>query len=106
MGGITNSPRSAGHPDAKMELLEVTNGVLLVLPVGPILLGAESTPKPVLHLLQESVIRLREAEPMVVIHGIDLVLRQGTAEFVGCHSFCESFRAPGDREGFPSSLPG
>ena len=46
VGGRINSPHSAGLPDPKMELLEVANRVLLVLPVGTILLGAKSTPKP------------------------------------------------------------
>jgi len=105
-GRIRNSPRCTGFPDAKVELLEVANSILLVLPVGSFLLGAEPALEPIPHLLQEPVICLREAEPMVVIHGVDLALGQGTAEFVGCHSFCESLREPGDREGFPSELPG
>jgi len=105
-GRIRNSPRCTGFPDAKVELLEVANSILLVLPVGSFLLGAEPALEPIFHLLQEPVICLREAEPMVVIHGVDLALGQGTAEFVGCHSFCESLREPGDREWFPSSLPG
>jgi len=104
-GRIRNSPHSTGFPDAKVEFVEVTNGVLLILPVGSFLLGAEPALEPILHLLQEPVICLREAEAMVVTHSVDLVLRQGTAEFVGCHSFCESLREPGDHEGFPSSLP-
>ena len=73
-----------------MELFEVTDRVLLVLPVGPFLLGAESTPKPVLHLLQKSVIRLREAKPVVVIHSVDLLLRQGTGERAWRHSIREN----------------
>jgi len=73
-GRIRNSPRSTGFPDAKVELLEVTNGVLLILPVGSFLLGAEPALEPIFYLLQEPVICLREEEPMVVIHGVDLVL--------------------------------
>jgi hypothetical protein len=105
-GIITNSPRSADLPDAEVELLEVANSVLLVLPVGSFLLGAEPAGEPVLHLLQEPVICLREAEPMVVIRSINFVLREGTVECVCCHSFHESLWDPGDREALPSSLPG
>jgi hypothetical protein len=57
-GGITNSPHSAGLPDAKVELLEVANGILLVLPVGSFLLATEPALEPVFHLLQEPVICL------------------------------------------------
>jgi hypothetical protein len=105
-GRTRNSPRSAGFPDAKVELLEVANGVLLILPVGSLLLGAQPALEPVFHLLQEPVICLREAEPMVVIHSVDFVLGQGTAKCVCCHSFRENLRDPGDREVLPSSLPG
>ena len=106
MDTIINSPYSTGLPDAEVELLEVTNRVLLVLPVGPILLGAEATPESVLHLLQESVICPREAEPMVIIHSVDLPLRQGTGECVWRHSIRESLGDPGDGKVLPSSLPG
>ena len=105
-GGISNSPSSAGHPNAKMKLLVVANRVLLIPPVSPFLRGAEPALEPVFHLLQEPIICLRKAEPMVVIHSVDFVLRQGTTECVCCHSFLESFRDPGDREVLPSSLPG
>jgi hypothetical protein len=40
MQEITNSPYSTGLADAKIELLEVTNRVLLVVPVGSFLLRA------------------------------------------------------------------
>jgi len=73
-GRTRNSPRSTGFPDANVELVEVTNSILLIPPVGSFLLGAEPALEPIFHLLQEPVICLREAEPMVVIHGVDLVL--------------------------------
>jgi len=73
-GRIRNSPHSTGSPDAKVELLEVANSILPVLPVGSSLLGAEPALEPIFHLLQEPVICLREAEPMVVTHGVDLVV--------------------------------
>jgi hypothetical protein len=105
-GGGTNSPRSAGLPDAEVELLKMANGVLLVLPVGPFLLGAEPAGESVFHLLQEPVVCLREAEPMVMIHSLTFLLREGTVECVCCHSFHESLWDPGDREVLPSMLPG
>ena len=89
-----------------MKLLEVANRVLLIPPVGSFLLAAEPALEPVFHRLQKPVICLREAEPMVVVHSIDFVLRQGTAKCVCCHSFLESLRDPGDREVLPSLLPG
>ena len=106
MGGITNSPRSAGLPDAEMELLEMTNRILLVLPVCSILLRAESTSELGLHLLQESMIRPREAEPMVMIHSVDFLLRQGTDEYIWGHSVRKSLGDRGDSKVLPSSLSG
>lgn len=41
-GGSADLPSSAGLPDTKVERLEVTNGVLLALPVGPFLFRADS----------------------------------------------------------------
>ena len=73
-GRTRNSPRSTGFPNTKVEFVEVTNGVLLILPVGSFLLGAEPALEPIFHLLQEPAICLREAEAMVVIHSVDLVL--------------------------------
>jgi len=52
-GRIRNSPRPTGFPDAKVELLEVANSILLTLPVGSILLGAEPALEPIFHLFQE-----------------------------------------------------
>ena len=103
---MSDSPRFAGFPDAKVELLEVANSVLLMFPVRSFLFGAEPALEPVFHLLQESSIGLREAEPMVVTYSVNFVLRQGTAKCVRCHSFRENLNDPGDREVFPSSLPG
>ena len=106
VGGISNSPRSASLPDAKVEFSEVANGVLLIPPIGSFLFGAEPAFEPVVYFLQESVVCLREAEPMVVIHGVEFVLRQDPAQCPYCHSICESLRDPGDRKVFPSSPPG
>ena len=106
MDGRINSPHSAGLPDPKMELLEVTNRVLLVLPVGPILLGAESTPKPVPHLLQESVTCPREAKPMIVVHSVDFLSRQGASECIWGHSIHESLGNPADGKVLSSPLSG
>ena len=103
---MSNSPHFTGLPDAEVELLEVTNSVLLILPVRSFLFGAEPALEPVFHLLQEPVICLREAKPVVVIHSADFVLSQGTAKCVRCHSFRENLTHPGDREVLPSSLPG
>ena len=105
-GRIRNSPRSTGFPNAKVEFVEVTNGVLLILPVRSFLLGAEPALEPTFHLLQEPVRCLREAEAMIVIHSVDLVVGQGTAKCVCCHASRESLRDPGNSEGLPSSLPG
>ena len=104
--GMTNSPRFTGLPDAEVEFLEVANGIFFILPIGSFLFGAEPALEPVFHLLQEAVVGLRETEPMVVIHGVDFVLRQGAAQCLCCHSFRESLRDPGDCEVLPSSLPG
>jgi len=105
-GRIHNSPCSTCFPDAKVELLKMTNSVLLILPVGSFLLGAEPALEPIIYLLQEPVIYLREAEPMVVIHSVDLIVRQGTSNCVCCHASRESLRDPGDREDLSSSLLG
>ena len=104
--GIANSPRSAGLPNAKVEFLEVANSILFILPVGSFLFGAEPASEPVFHLLQESIVGLRETEPMVVIHSVDLVLRQSASHCVYRHSFRENLQDPGDRKVLPSSLPG
>ena len=106
VGGIANSPRSASLPDTKVEFLEVADGVFFILPIGPFLFGAEPALEPVFHLLQESIVAPREAEPMVVIHSVDLVLGQGTSQCVYCHSFRESLQDPVDSKVLPSSLPG
>jgi hypothetical protein len=104
---LSNSPGLTDFPDAKVELLEVANSVLLILPVGSfLLLGTQPAPEAISQLLQEPVICLREAEPMVVIHSVDFVLRQGTSKCVYCQSARENPRDPGDREGLSSSLPG
>ena len=106
VGGRINSPHSAGLPDPKMELLEVANRVLLVLPVGPILLGAKSTPKPVLHLLQESVVCSGEAEPVIVVHSVNFFSRQGAGECICGHSIRESLGDPSDGKVLSSLLSG
>ena len=103
---MNDSLRFTGFPDAKVELLEVANSVLLILPVRSFLFGAEPALEPVFHLLHESIKCLREAEPVVVTHSVDFVLSQGTAKCVRCYSFRENVKDPGDREVFPSSLPG
>ena len=87
MDGIINSPDSAGFPDAEMEFVEVTNRVLLVLPVCSIFLGAESTkqrkvstshttaPQPQSHLNPDSsVATLHHELPVaVLVHSIFIV---------------------------------
>ena len=105
-GDIAYSPCSAGLPDAKVEFLKMANCVLFVLPIGPFPFDAEPALEPVFHLLQESVVCPRETEPMVVIHSVDFVLRQGTPQCVCIQFFREGLRDPGDREVLPSSLPG
>ena len=105
-GRIRNSPCSTCFPNAKVELLKVTNSILLILPVGSFLLGAEPALEPITHLLQEPVVYLREAEPVVVIHSADLVLGQGAPQCVCCHASRESLRDPGDRKVLSSSLLG
>jgi hypothetical protein len=73
---IHDSPCPTGLPNAEVKLLEVTDSILLVLPVGSFLfgLGAEPAREAVSHLLQESVVCLREAEPMVVAHSVEFLL--------------------------------
>ena len=103
---MTNSPRPAGLPDAEMELSEVTNRILLVLPVGPILLGAEPTREPVPHLLQEPVICLRKAEPTVVLRSAGLLRRQPAGERAGRRAIRERLGDPADGEVVASSSSG
>ena len=106
MEGSTDSPSSAGLSDAKVKLLEVANRILLVPPVGSFLFRAEPTFESTFDLLQESVVRSREAEPMVVVHSAGFLLRQGTGKCLRRYLARESGRDPGNREVLPSSLSG